>query len=456
MKIALIFPRYKYVSGDVPLGLCYLAAYLKKNNKEVVIDFFDTTFHKDKTVLKDILSTKKYDLVGISSMSIMINDAFDIAKCIKEINSDTFVIFGGPHPTVLPAETIVNPYLDAICIGEGENTFEELIRNKGNPEGIAGIWYKKGKEIIKNSPRGPIQDLDTVPFPALDLVDMEKYIAYWFQLDSVKKGLKGINIIASRGCPYNCSYCQPTLRKIFGKVVRKRSAKNIVAELKILKDKYKIDAFNLVDDTFVFNKQWVMEVCDLLLNAGLNLQWGCNSRANLVDEELFTKMKEAGLRKVFMGVESGSQRILDDIYQKGITLEQIKNSARILKKLKLKVQGYFMLGAPTETLQEVWSTIKLAVSLPIDEATFSVTTPLPGTNLWDKTKEHIEKNVSEFDYYKTSVYSKKITLPEKRINRLKRIAFLSFYLSPRRLPNTIKGFLSPAEFKKSLMKLKRF
>ncbi|MBN1645146.1 B12-binding domain-containing radical SAM protein [Candidatus Woesearchaeota archaeon] len=454
MNIALIFPRYKYVSGDVPLGVCYLAAYLRKY-ANLEIDVIDTTFHSDKDEINKVLN-KKYDLVGISAMSSMIDDAFWIAKITKEKNPKTFVIIGGPHATVLPEETLKNPCIDAVCIGEGELTFAELVKNKGNPKGITGIWYKSGEGVIKNNFRKPIADLDDVPRPALDLVSMDKYIKCWFQMDSVKKKLKGVNIIASRGCPYNCSYCQPTLRRIFGQVVRKRSAKNIIEELKLLKEEYGIKAFSLVDDTFVFDRDWVMEFCDLLIKENLDLMWACNSRANLVNEQMFAKMKQAGLKKIYMGIESGTQRILDDIYHKGITLKQINDAVKILKKLKLRVQGYFMIGAPTETRKEVWNTIKLAISLPIDEATFSVTTPLPGTRLWDETKEKVSRRVEDFDYYKASVYKKGVTLPEKKINRLRRFALLSFYLSPKRLPNTIKGFLSVTEFRKSLMKLKRF
>lgn len=455
MKIAIIFPRYKYVSGDVPLGVCYLASCLKqKTNAE--IDVIDTTFHKDKNVIKDLLNKKQYDLIGISSMSSMIDDAFWIAEFVKKNNPNTFIIIGGPHPTVLSSDTINNPNVDAICIGEGEITFTELIENNGNPENIKGIWYKSGKEIIKNKPREPVPDLNTIPYPSLDLIDMDNYTKCWFQMDSVKKKLKGVNILSSRGCPYNCSFCQPTLRSIFGRVVRKRSAKNIIGELKKLKETYGIKAFSFLDETFVFDKPWVMKFCDLLIKEQLGLIWACNTRANLVDEEMFAKMKEAGVRKIYMGIESGTQRILDDIYHKGITLKQIKDAVKIFKKLKLRVQGYFMIGAPTETKKEVWDTIKLAVSLPIDEATFSVTTPMPGTHLWNETKEKISKRVADFDYYKASVYQEGVTLPEKKIERLRRIALLSFYLSPKRLSNTIRGFLSITEFRKSLLKLKRF
>jgi len=349
----------------------------------------------------------------------------------------------------MPEETLKNEQVDAVCTGEGEETILELVNNNFSFEGVKGIWYKKKGVVVKNLPREPIEDLDKLPFPERDSFDMDKYMEYWFQLDSVAGNLRGVNILASRGCPYKCSYCQPTLETLFGKKLRKRSPKNIVDELEYLKEKYNINAFIFDDDTFIIDKGWVSEICSLMISRKLDLIWGCNARANLVTEELFRKMKEAGLRCVFIGVESGSQRVLDEVYNKGITLEQVESSATILKKLKLNVMGYFMLGAPTETKEEMNQTIRFASKLPIDEATFSITTPLPKTYLYDKTKDLIKKDVEEFDYYKTSVYGKDLSF-------MKRKALLSFYLSPKRIFSTIKLFITPSLFRKSMTKLKRF
>jgi radical SAM superfamily enzyme YgiQ (UPF0313 family) len=173
-----------------------------------------------------------------------------------------------------------------------------------------------------------------------------------------------------------------------------------------------------------------------------------------VDEGLFSLMKDAGLRKVFMGIESASQRVLDDIYDKRIKTGDVMKSVETLKKLGLKVQGYFMLGAPGETEDEVNETIRFAVDLPIDEATFSITTPLPSTYLYDRTLGSIKKDVAEFDYYRTPVYADGID--EKTLVRLKKKAILKFYLSRKRIARTAAGFLTPQALGKSLKKLKRF
>ena len=167
-------------------------------------------------------------------------------------------------------------------------------------------------------------------------------------------------------------------------------------------------------------------------------------------------MKEAGLKKLAMGVESASQRILDKIYNKGITIKQVENSIDIIDKVGLECRGYFMIGAPTETVDEIKQTIKLSKRLKINEATFSITTPLPSTTLYDRTKHMIDKDVGEFDYYKTPVYKGKDILSPGKLKWLKRRALLEFYLSPRMIWRTIKSFVNPPQLRTTLYKLKRF
>jgi len=457
MKIALIFPRFKYPSGDIPIGLAYLASIIKKET-DSDIEIIDTTFHKKgKKNIADIFSHKHYDLVGISCMTPMIKDGFEVAEIIKKTCPKTKIIFGGPHPTVLPEHTLKHQSVDAVCVGEGEYTFLELVNKKADFRGIDGIWYKDKKgNIIRNNRRQPIENLDAIPFPVFEMFPRKDYIQYWFQLDSVARNLKGMNIITSRGCPYQCSFCQPTLKRIFGQKIRRRSPQNVVDEIKYLKERYAINALMFQDDTLVADKNWVNKMCDLLIKDNIEIIWGCNSRVNLVEKDLFAKMKKAGLKKVFVGIESGSQRILNEIYRKEITHKQILKAVDILNTLNLKIQGYFMIGAPTESEKEINDTIKFAKSLNINEATFSITTPLPGTYLHEKTKRYINTDISNLDYYNRSVYNKKIALGQKKLNWFKRKALLLFYFSPKHIKYTIKSFTDVNAIQKSFMKLKRF
>ncbi|MAG77993.1 hypothetical protein CL616_01370 [archaeon] len=445
MNIGIIFPRYKYPTGDVPLGIAYLSSYIQKHNN-IKPTIIDTTFHKSIEETKQKI--QDFDIICFSIMTTMLKDALTLAKYIKNKYPHTKIIFGGPHTTVLPEQTLKNDCVDAIVIGEGEKTFSDLIKNNLDFSKTNGLWY----DDKKNPPNTFIHNLDDIPFPDLEQLDMDNYFKNWFQLESVKFGLKGINIIASRGCPYDCTFCQPTLSKIFGKKIRKRSAQNIKQELLEWKNKYGIKAFMFQDDTLIADKKWVSEICKEIKD--LKLLWGCNVRANLIDEESLRKMKAAGLRKVFMGIESGSQRVLNKVYDKRISLDQVKEAVKTVKKLGIRIQGYFMIGAPTETLQEIKQTIKFSNELDLDEATFSITTPLPHTYLYDKIKDQITKDISEFDYYKVSVF--KHELGERKLDSLRKQALLKFYLNPKRIHNTIGSFLTPKSFVRNLKKLKRF
>lgn len=442
MHIALIFPRCKYPSGDPPLGIMYIASELKKM-KGVQVDIIDTTFVRNpKRHIQRCLKNKKYDLIGFSVMTSMLKDACEMAAVVKAGNPGTKVIFGGSHPTVAPKSTLENENVDAVCIGEGEKTMRGLIEADIGFGGVEGIWFKQGGEIIKNQPRHPVEDLDDLEMPSRDLLDMRRYFREWFQLDAVSSSLRGTNLIASRGCPYACSYCQPTLSTIFGKKIRKRSPGNIIEEILFLKDTYKIDAFSFDDDTFIIDKDWVSNICDEMMKNRVNLLWGCNVRANLVDKELMLEMKTAGLRRVMMGIESGSQRILDDVYNKRITIAQVKDAVNLLKGMDIKVLGHFMIGAPTETEEEILDTIKFAKGLDIDAATFSITTPMPHTYLYERTKGGINQSFEEFDYYKTPVYNDRVALAPFKILSLKRRAFAEFYLSPKRLSSSSRALFS--------------
>ncbi len=453
-KIGFVFPRFKYPSGDPPVGLAYLAASVLKYT-DADVDVIDTTFEDNPMeFLNEHFKNNKYDMLGFSVMTSSLKDANEVVKIVKKHNPKTKIVYGGPHPTLMPNETFeMNKDIDAVAIAEGEQTFVEMINKDFDFDGVKGLWYRNNGDIISNPNREPVEDLDTIPFPARHLLNMEKYIENWYQLDIVDYNLRGTGILASRGCPYNCTFCQPILKSMFGRGMRKRSAKNIVKELMHLKDIYDINSFLFLDDTFTIYPEWVTEFCDEVIKNDLRLKWGCNSRAHLVDKELFKKMKEAGLSKVYIGMESGSQRVLNEVYRKGITLEHVKNATKILKELKINTQGYFMVGAPSETVDEIKQTIRFAKNLDIEEATFSITTPLPHTTLYEKTKHLIAKDITEFDYYKNPVYQPIDGLDSKSITYWKRRALLEFYLHPKRIFSTFKLLTSG---QKALHKLKRF
>jgi len=430
-----------------------------RRESDAQVDVFDLTFCKKPfDYLWEGLSARHYDVIGLSVMTSLLRDAERASTVARETNPQALVLWGGPHPTVLPDDTLNQPQVDAVAIGEGEESLLELVRRGGDPAGVAGIWHKTADgSISRNPPRPLIQDLSSLPLPARDLVDMKTYARAWYSLTASDPTLLGTSIITSRGCPYVCTYCQPTLHQLFGKRVRRRSVKDVLGELGHLKEAYGLNSFMFEDDTFIIHRPWVQELSVRLKEMNLGFRWGCNVRADLVTRELLGAMVEAGLVQINMGIESGTQRILDQIYDKKITIEEVRQAVDIAKSLGLKVGGYFMIGAPTETEEEIERTIRFAARLPIDEAAFNITTPLPGTYLWDQTRDLVGGDIADFDYYHTSVYNSPQVLPAKRLQWLKRKAYLRFYLfSPRRVPNVLKWSTSPLGIHKMMLRMRRF
>jgi len=365
------------------------------------------------------------------------------------------VVAGGPHPTVAPDHVLSDENFDMVVTGEGEITLTELLKRGGDPVGLEGLIHRGEGGVIRNKPREPVANLDTLPPPAFDLFDMENYFRSWFLMDSVAPNLRGTSLLASRGCPYPCTFCQPTLQTLFGKTIRKRSPKNILEEIRGLKARYGLNAFTLQDDTFLVDRKWVGDFCGILAGSGLDMVFECNIRANLADEATLADMKRAGLRKVNLGIESATQRILEQVFQKGITWEQVTQTIATCRKLGLRIMGYFMLGAPSETWKEACHTVSEASRLDLDEATFTITTPLPHTFLYEKTRDLIEGGFETYDYYSTSVYKKGVTLGSRKLYWLKRWAFLRFYLGPKRIVDTLKQVLDPRNLSKTIAKVKR-
>jgi radical SAM superfamily enzyme YgiQ (UPF0313 family) len=455
MKVALVFPRFRYRSGDPPLGLGYLAAAIQ-DKPGMQVDILDTTFESDPIrFLAEAFRKTRYDIVGISLMSSMVSAGKIVALLAKRANYECKVVIGGPHPSVRPEDSLADDNVDAICIAEGEKTFSDLVDNFPEFEGLDGIWFKSGKDFVRGKPARAVSEIDSFSPPAWHLFPMQTYLRNWFQMDSVAAAGPGTSIMASRGCPNNCSFCQPTLRKLFGPVLRKRSPESIAAEISGLVRDFDLNSFMFQDDTFTIDPIWAIAVAKAVHAKNPQVLWACNVHANTVTKELLEELHGYGLRKINMGIESASQRILDEVYNKKTTVEQVKQTVRLAKQINLIVQGYFMLGAPGETLDEINQTIRLACKLPLDDATFSITTPLPGTILHSKTSRMIGRGPTDYDYYSKPVYrSGNVLLPDK-LKSLKKKAYLEFYLSPRRWKNLARHLFLSGEPAKALAKLRR-
>jgi anaerobic magnesium-protoporphyrin IX monomethyl ester cyclase len=455
MRVLLVFPETRYPTGQLPLGIAYLAGALREASCGDT-ECLDTSLVEHPfEYLADRVRSGQHDMVGFSVTTPQLATARRMARLVKELRPACHVVLGGAHPSVMPEETLRWPWVDSVVVGEGEETLQELVRKGGDPKGVAGLWYRDGHRVKQNPRRPYLPDLDLLPLPARELFPMQTYVRNWYSLDTVSPGLRGTSVVASRGCPYRCSFCQPTISTLFGRTVRKRSPGNIVAELEMLMATYRIEAFMFEDSTFVLDAAWVRDVCEALVEADLGLLWCCNVRADLLDRDLLATMHRAGLRKVNLGIESASERILSDIYQKGITLRQVDRVVAWARELRIRVQGYFILGAPTETREEMLRTVRYARELDIDDAVFDIATPFPHTALYEMSRGQIQSDLADFDCFHRCVYGDRPEASARFIETLKTKAYYLFYLHPRRLPWMVRQGLSPVTFRRTLLKARR-
>lgn len=404
MRVALITPTWKTENPYPPLGLAYIGAVLEKHGHDVKI--MDLTLYPNNVdkKIQDIVDFSP-DIVGVSCMSHNYGNALTIAKDIRN-KTCAFIIFGGPHATIMPEDVLNNYFIDFVIIGEGENTFlklceklQEKIKNfdidglKNILEDVDGLGYKErliGDNKVNINPRTCyIKNLDDIPMPARHLLDLNKY--------SLKDdfGNKMITIVSSRGCPYRCTYCY---KGLFGTTYRQRSPENIMDEIKYCVSHYGYKSFYFIDDLFTMNMGRIEKLTDAIIKENLNIKWQCLARVNNATLEMFQLMKKAGCYKVHFGIESGNQDIINRA-KKGITLDQVRNAVRYCKQAGIKAKGYFMLGMSGDTVRTMQDTIDFADELSLDEMMFSITTPFPGTELWNIIDKEKIKSLSNAFYY---------------------------------------------------------
>ena len=437
--LTLVYPRFRYPSGDYPIGVALLAAVVRKKLGWRV-SIIDTTFNSDMGEVRKILEFSQPDVVGVGMSTLMLGEGLEICEMAHQMGAK--VIAGSAHPSMFPAEIMQHEFMDAVIIGEGEFPLINLLkmwqsRLSHTVQG-AHVRNRLTGEIYESNERDPVVDLDALPFPAWDLIDMEAYFDAWGQLDSVQPGLRGVNLSGSRGCPFTCTFCAETLHEMFGRKLRQRSPESIVAELLELKSQYNIEAFWLTDDTFTTNRKYVEHFCDVLKNSGLNLLWGCTTRANLIPEYLIERMQEVGLRKVGIGLESATERIREGIYEKAVSDGEVSLTVNALYKHGVQTLLFLMLGAPSETRREMLETIRLSASLPATEASFSLFVPLPGTSVYNDMKRdgyNLSENWTDYDYYANQPFEHELSRWELRM--WQRLGYARFYASRKRLPSLI-------------------
>lgn len=411
-----------------PLGLACLASVLLAHGIPTRIVDGTTTNDYEKTV-EDILDWEP-DIVGPTAATMSIHNAAKVAEMVKASNPRITTLIGGPHITAVPIETMTRfPCFDIGVVGEAERTIIELLavlENKGNPATVNGIVYRGqyAGEIMQTPRRPFIDDLDTLPPPAWDLLpNLAEH--YCPPVHTVRK-LPAALLVASRGCPGKCRFCD---RSVFGNVSRAHSASYVFNMMRELHDRHGIREIQFRDDNFLAFRPRLVELCRLLKESKLDMTWTLAGRADMVNEEILDMLKVAGCWQIWYGVESGSQRVLDFI-NKRTKLDKIRSVVKMTRAAGIDVGGFFMLGMPTETPADVDATIRLSRELALNEAHFCFFTPLPGCELYPVAKQY---GSFDDDWHKLNCWNPVFVpsgMTEKQLVGYWRRASAGFYLRP--------------------------
>jgi anaerobic magnesium-protoporphyrin IX monomethyl ester cyclase len=449
MKIVLINPaitsaeRYGEDIGAIgghqaPLGICYLAAFLEKNGYAVSLIDAEAEGLDNGKVLNKIRAFRP-DAVGITSTTVAFQRARDLALDIKRYDSCIPIIIGGSHVTANPRETLVFECFDYGVVKEGEITLFELLKalEDNRPSGdMQGLVYRKAGEVIISPMRPYIRELDLLPFPARHLLSgIKRYLP---PLGSyIAKPV--VSMMTSRGCPYQCIFCD---NNVFGRNVRYHSPAYVASEIENVVDAYGAREIFFLDDTFTVNKERTRGILSLLRKKNLKIRWTCMTRASDVDRELLKEMKEAGCWQISIGVESGNQKVLDFI-KKGIKLEGVENVVKWSYEAGIYVKGFFMLGHPIDTPRTIDETINFAKSNPFSDVVVTITTPIPGTELYSMARRYgtlRDDDWSKFSYWKPVFVPHGLT--EDYLYKKQRQFYAGFYLRPGIISRQIKKIRS--------------
>lgn len=401
MKITFINVR---VDVYPQMGFCYLSSYLKKHLPGVETCLVELVFgeNREKAVRK-ILATRP-DMIGITTYSVGFQEVVELAGLLRAAAPTTALVLGGPHITSLP-QTLPDS-CDLAVIGEGEQTFLEVCRLweesssiapsatdayrafvvSDRLEGIRGIAYRSQGELTCTEARGLIEDLDEIPAPDLSILNMRWYTSLKQFL--VMKGLfHGFTLLTSRGCPYSCRFCQASA---LWRKVRYHSAERVVSELEGLRREYpRINAINIIDDLSIANKPRLKEIVALILAKDLHkgLSITINGHVNVINDELLELLKQINVVQLVFGFESASERVLEYLKKGSSTVEKNRRAAEMCRAHDIGVGGLFMVGCIGETEEDMRKTIQFVRETPMTCVNMCVTTPLPGTELWELCRE---------------------------------------------------------------------
>ncbi|MCP4603940.1 MAG: B12-binding domain-containing radical SAM protein [Proteobacteria bacterium] len=385
-RIVLVNPPNRIPGEYFPVGLGIIAAVLKNEGYEVfVID--DNIERLSEERIVERIEELKPDLVGITGLITYYSYIKNLAHKLKDRMPLVTVVVGGPITSSVGDLLLEKTRTDIIVIGEGEITIVQLCEKIGEDDlsSIKGIWYRDGSNqaIVKNPPQERISDLDTIPMPQYDMFAMDTYLHTHGSIIKLKNPKSSMNTITSRGCPYQCTFCS----KAFGNKVRYRSVTSIIDEVRFLKKEYGVDFFIFNDELFTILDKRITEFCEVLIKESMNISWSAWARPQRLKEETLKLMERAGCYILSLGIESGSQRILDDVKKK-TNVEEIIDTVSRIERSGIHTHVNLMIGYPNDDLESIRDTLRLRISiLNFSRPYFTFLTPLPGTALFESIKE---------------------------------------------------------------------
>ena len=392
-RIALVHPRgFNWFPGQrditdianrmVPQGLLSIASYLSQQGHDVFV--YDclgpgVPFNLNEQVMA-ILDYKPH-IVGFSATTSSFPDAADMAQKIKEHSAHITTVCGGVHVSALTSELLhAYPVFDFLCAGEGEITMAELAHGVDPPE-IKGLIWRHDSAVLTNQPRTQIADLDSLPFPAYEKLKGfpgDYHLPLFSYINT-----PGATMITSRGCIYQCSYCD---RSVFKKGFRYNSASYIYEHMKLLRTRFHVRHINIYDDLFTADRARVIELCDKLARNPLGINFNCAVRVGHTDDELLMMLKDAGCLMVSLGIESADPHMLAR-HKSGVSLDDVRDTVQRIQASGLRAKGLFMMGLPGETEESVQRTSDFIIFLGLDDMNMSKFTPFPGAPLWSTIRE---------------------------------------------------------------------
>jgi radical SAM superfamily enzyme YgiQ (UPF0313 family) len=431
-------------SQAAPLGLCYIAANVKKTNASVkILDAPALNLDLSKTIV-EILKTKAA-LIGISASTVSIPRASELAKAIKKLNIEAPVIIGGPHVSSIPTETLQEfEEFDIGVISEGEYTAQELIacfKNGGNLKDIPGIVYRDGSRVVLSAPRKNIETLDALPFPAWDLLPWLP--KYYKPAPHSYRYLPSATLVTSRGCNGTCTFCA---RPFMGEKYRSHSAEYTLEMIDYLVTVYGIKDIMFYDDNFLLDRKRVTAICEGILKSNYILSWSCLARTDVMPEDFFKLIKRAGCWQIAYGIESADQTVLDNL-KKRTTVEKIEAMIRRTNEAGIHSRGYFMIGCPGETTDSIEKTTRFLTGSGLKDFHVTFCTPMPGAELF-RTADYygtFERNWKKLGFWEPVFIPTGLT--KQQLIESHRRMYRTFYLRPSVfLRYTIKFITSPRSF----------